>query len=123
MEWTNCGRAASLRSHRRTMIPSTGDQAAHEPLSTVHLPPRCHVTAHGGHSAAVPRGLSPFACLGFASSGLPDDPSPNVLSRRESGCNGLFSDGASGTPVWTGPRPQPDDLYQLLRKLADHSAI
>src|SRR5437867_933166 len=104
MDWTSCERVAKFWCNRRPTTALAGDQT-HEPLSAVHPAPGRDVVAHGCHPPGRSRGLPPTAGRGIAAGGLPDDPGAHVLSGGQPGCDGLFGDGATRTPVRTGPRP------------------
>ena len=62
-------------------------------------------------------GLQATARLGAAGSRLSHHSGAHLLSRRQSGGDGVVGDGAAGTPVRPGARPQADDLDELVREL------
>ena len=64
-----------------------------------------------------------LAGLRAAGSRLSHHSGDDVLSGRESGCDGLRRDRAHGAPVRAGSGPEPDDLHQFVWQLGHHAAI
>ncbi len=53
----------------------------------------------------------------------PDHSMPDVLSRRESGCDGLVGDGAARANVRASAGTEADDFDELVRQLRHHAAV
>src|SRR5690349_17035201 len=75
--------------NRGTWAETAGD-SSDESVAAVYSAAGGDFTADGRHPAGRLRRLSPIACVGLTGSGLPDDPGPHVLSRRQPRGNGVL---------------------------------
>ncbi len=104
-------------------MTSRARSRAHESFAVVHPPARGNLLINGGDLLGGCCCVPPTAGFGIATGGLPDHPGPYVLSRGQPGRHGFVGDRTAGTPIRTGPRPEPNDIHQLFRKLGDYSPV
>src|SRR5437016_13965114 len=105
------------------MDTTSPSEESNESLSPLHPTPGRDISADGGDSACWCGRLLPASGVGVATSGLPDDPGADVLSRRQPGRGGVGDYGPPRTAVRPGTRPEADDVHQFRREFRDYAAI
>src|SRR5579862_4088233 len=115
--------AVSTRVRGARIAPMVKGRPSSESVANLYSAAGGDVPHDGRHRTGRHGRLFSIAGVRLAAGGLSDYPGPDVLSGRESRGGHFGGDGAAGEAVWPGARPEPDDLHQFLRQLADHSAV
>src|SRR5690349_11584245 len=97
--------------------------SADESIQAVHFAAGLHHVVVGGDFANRFCRVPATACFRASTGRLPHDSGTNLLSRREPGCDGVIGNRAARASVWPSPRTEPDDLHELLRKLAHYASV
>src|ERR1700682_1855499 len=137
MAWTNCrmgarsipaprparmARVAALRlrlprkvRHKPEVYPrARPEDPRDESVTAVHSAAGRYHPPDGWRPLGGLGRLPPIAHLCLAAGRLPHDSGANVLSRRQSGCHGFLGHRAPRAPVRPDPRPESDDVHELL---------
>src|SRR6266852_441462 len=99
---------------RNHLSRATLRESRNESIQAVHSAASRHHAFDGGHFAGGLRGLPAVAGFRVAAGRLPNHPGADVLSRRQSGGDGLVRHGAAGTAIWPAARPESDDFHEFL---------
>src|SRR5882757_3561918 len=94
-----------------------------ESIKAIYSSASGHLAPDGGHFACGVCCVCAAACVGAAAGGLSDDSGADVLSRGESGGDGVVGDGAAGAAVWTDTGAESDDVDELWRRQRDYAAV
>src|ERR1700751_3960494 len=108
---------------RRIKVPASRVLQAHESFQVIYSPPSSDHAADVWSLARRLGRVHATSSLRAARGRLSDDSGDDVLSGSGPGCDGLLGHVSAGAPVRTSPRPEPDDLDELLWKLGHHAAV
>src|SRR6266853_993765 len=114
---------AELPEPRGSTGIETLESRTSESVQAIYSPPGGHFVAYGGNSLGGRSSLPAASSFGFAPGGLSHNSSSHVLPRSKSHRDGLLGDDAAGTAIWPGSGPEPDDVHQFVRGVADHAPI
>src|SRR6266852_5914238 len=108
-------RPALARAAARSLLSrATLRESRNESIQAVHFAASRHHAFDGGHFAGGLRGLPAVAGFRAAPGRLPNHTGADVLSRRQSGSDGVVRHGAAGTAIWPAARPESDDFHEFL---------
>src|SRR5208282_1940986 len=94
-----------------------------ERLGTLHSASGWNLAADGSDLAVRNGGLYVLAAVDVARGRLSHDPSPDALSRCQSGGDDVFGDGSVGATIRADAGIERDDVGELCRRFRDHAAI
>src|SRR5579863_1396363 len=121
----NLAPRSTTRARRNSshLASAKAESRKNEPVAAVHTAARRDQPLDGRADARRTGSLQTAAGIRAPGSRLPHDPSPDVLSGRESGRNGVFGDRPARADIRTNSRLESNDLDELIRKLDYYAAI
>src|ERR1700676_3562654 len=112
-----------IRRDRMATAAAATQEPRDESFPAVYSAASGYHTADGGNRVGGDRGIPATAGFRAAASGLPNHTGFDVLSRRQSGSDGVLGNCPSGTRLRANPRPAANDLDQFLWQFHHHPAI